>query len=133
MSESSPEQQDGANGADRVTEAYQQIRKLVLFRHLSPGTPIIQARMANKLGHSRATLRAALQRLTQEGYMVETELGTYSRFVVASLTVEDMQELFAIIGALEGVAARQCAKLPEEERTELADGMDDLKIGRAHV
>jgi DNA-binding GntR family transcriptional regulator len=112
--------------ADRITEAYKEIRKLILFHRLSPGTPIIQARMADDLGHSRATLRAALQRLAQEGYVVETELGTYSRFVVASLTVEDMQELFAIVGALEGVAIRQVAALPPEEREELARRMEGL-------
>jgi len=112
--------------ADRITEAYHEIRKLILFHRLSPGTPIIQARMADDLGHSRATLRAALQRLAQEGYVVETELGTYSRFVVASLTVEDMQELYAVVGALEGVAIRQVAALPLEEREELVQRMEAL-------
>ncbi|MGD8321140.1 MAG: GntR family transcriptional regulator [Gemmatimonadota bacterium] len=112
--------------ADRVTDAYRAIRKLILFHRLSPGTPIIQARMAQELRHSRATLRAALQRLAQEGYVFERQLGTYSRFVVASLTVEDMQELFAIVGALEGVAVRQCTRLCEKERNELATRMQRL-------
>lgn len=112
--------------ADRITDAYRAIRKLILFHRLSPGAPIIQARMAQDLGYSRATLRAALQRLTQEGYVVEKELGTYSRFVVASLTVEDMKELFSILGALEGVAIRQCAGLPQGDRDQLASRMEGL-------
>ena len=111
---------------DRTTDAYHQIRKLILLHRLSPGTPIIQARMADDLGHTRANLRAALQRLAQEGYVVETQLGTYSRFVVASLTVEDLQELFTLVGALEGVAIRQVAELPREEREELACRMEAL-------
>lgn len=115
---------DPSGNADRVTEAYHQIRRLILFRRLSAGTPIIQARMAEDLGHSRATLRAALQRLVREGYMVETALGTYSRFVVASLTVEDMRDLFFVVGALEGVAIREVAALPLEDREELAKQME---------
>ena len=117
---------EDSRNADRITKAYQEIRRLILFHRLAPGTPIIQARMAQEMGHSRATLRAALQRLTQEGYVVETELGTYSRFIVASLTVEDMQELFALVGALEGVAIRQAAELPDGEREALAARMASL-------
>lgn len=116
---------EGPNG-DRTTEAYHELRRLILFHRLSPGTPIIQARMAQELGYSRATLRAALKRLSREGYVVEVELGTYSRFVVAALTVEDMEELFAIVGALEGVAVRQCAQLPPKARKELATRMERL-------
>lgn len=117
---------DKDGSSDRITEAYQEIRKLILLNRLSPGTPIIQSRMAQDLGHSRATLRAALQRLAREGYVVETQLGTYSRFVVASLTVDDMQELFLIVGALEGVAIRQVAALPMEEREAVAESMHSL-------
>ena len=112
--------------SDRTTEAFNSIRQLILFDRLPPGTPIIQTKMARKLHHSRATLRAALQRLAQEGYVVETELGTYSRFVVASLTVEDMNELYSIIGALEGMAVRYCAELDTDRRLALADRLEAL-------
>ena len=111
---------DDSNNVDRNTEAYKELRKLILFRRLPPGTPIIQAHMADRLGHSRGTIRVALQRLTQEGYVIEKDLGTYSRFVVAYLTADDMRDLFAIVGALEGVAARKCADLPRDTRRELA-------------
>jgi len=117
---------DTDKSSDRITEAYQEIRHLILLNRLAPGTPIIQARMAPDLGHSRATLRAALQRLAREGYVVETGLGTYSRFIVASLTVEDMQELFSMVGALEGVAVRQIAVLPDAEREAVAGVMESL-------
>lgn len=124
---------NGSRSSDRATEAYEEIRALIQLGRLSPGTPIIQARMAKEIGQARATLRAALQRLAQEGYVVETELGTYSRFVVASLTVEDMQELFQIIGALEGVAARQCAGLPTPTREALAGRMEALNRRRVEM
>lgn len=106
---------------------------MIQFGRLAPGTPIIQARMAEEIRHSRATLRAALQRLAQEGYVMEAELGTYSRFIVASLTVEDMQELFAIIGALEGVACRQCASLEFAARDALANRMEALNRRRVEM
>ena len=110
---------------DRITEAYYATRQLILDHQIVGGTPLIQAQLAEEIGHSRATIRAVLNRLAQEGYVVEKVIGTYSRFVVAPLTVEDMDELIALCSALEGIAARRCAQLGDEERTDLADRLEE--------
>jgi len=46
--------------------------------------------------------------------------------VVSSLTKEDANELYPIIGRLEGLAGRSAAQLPEPERIELAEKLKQI-------
>jgi DNA-binding GntR family transcriptional regulator len=69
---------------------------------------------------SRTPIRQALHRLEQEGFVVVQRHGSIARLCVAPLTLEDMRELHAIFSALEGLAARSVAQLPEAPRRELA-------------
>jgi DNA-binding GntR family transcriptional regulator len=80
---------------------------------LAPGAPIIETEVAASMGIRRAHLRTALQRLQQSGLVVSASLGSYSRSRVAPLTRDDMEELFTLVGAIEGAAARKAAQLPE--------------------
>lgn len=109
---------------DRATEAYREFRRLILANHLPPGMPIVETRAAVQFGFTRVTLRAALQRLEHEGYVSAVSLGRYRRRVVSALTVADMNELFELVGALEGVAARRAAGLPQAARARLAVALD---------
>jgi GntR family transcriptional regulator, rspAB operon transcriptional repressor len=61
-------------------------------------------------------VRAALLRLQQEGLVVAKGAKRAGRVSVAPLTAEDMRELFLMVGALDGVAARLAAELPVERR-----------------
>ena len=108
---------------DRVTAAYNRLRDLILNHQLAPGTAIVETQAAIRFGFTRVTLRAALQRLEQEGYLTSLTLGRYRRRIVVPLTVADMEELFALIGALEGVAAYQAAALPPGPRRVLVAAM----------
>jgi DNA-binding GntR family transcriptional regulator len=86
---------------------------------LAPGSRIVETEIATRLGVSRTPVREALQRLLQEGYVIDT-LGTQqSRLTVAPLTREDVHELLNVVGALEGIAARHAAELPEDARLAL--------------
>jgi DNA-binding GntR family transcriptional regulator len=105
---------------DRVTTAYGALRDLILTHRLTPGMPIVETQIAAQFGFTRVTLRSALQRLEHEGYVAAVPLGRYRRRVVAPLTVLDMEDLFALLGALEGVAARRAAALPPNDRRRLA-------------
>lgn len=66
-------------------------------------------------------MRAALQRLQQEGYINAPADAKQSRPSVAPLTQEDARELFFIVGEIEGLAARWAADLPKESRGTLAE------------
>ena len=87
---------------------------------LAPGSRIVETEIASRLGVSRTPVREALQRLLQEGYVIDTLGAQQSRLTVAPLTREDVQELLTVVGALEGIAARHAASLGESAREALA-------------
>jgi DNA-binding GntR family transcriptional regulator len=102
-----------------VADAHDRLRDLIVRGRLAPGAPIIETEVSGLLGVRRSHLRAAILRLQQAGFVISSTIGTYSRSRVAPLTLGDVQELFAVIGALEGVAARNAAALPPRDRTQL--------------
>jgi DNA-binding GntR family transcriptional regulator len=101
---------------DRVTHAYERLRELIVQGRLAPGARIIETAVAARLGVSRTPVRAALQRLQQEGYVVITSPGQQSRMSVAPLTGEDARELFGMVSAIEGLAARWAAGRAQSQR-----------------
>jgi DNA-binding GntR family transcriptional regulator len=105
---------------DRVTLAYNRLRELIVAGRLAPGSRIIETAVATRLGVSRTPVRAALQRLQQEGYVVVTSPGQQSRMSVAPLTQEDARELFGMVSAIEGLAANWAARQPRERRVQVA-------------
>jgi DNA-binding GntR family transcriptional regulator len=105
---------------------YEQLRGLIIGGRLAPGSPIIERPFAERLKVSRGSLRDALRRLEHEGFVSTTAAGVYSRAVVTPLTVADMDDIYTLIAALNGAAARKAAELPADERRRIADGMGAL-------
>lgn len=103
-----------------VTTAFQRIRELIVLGKLSPGTWIVESDLCVHLNMSRTPVRGALYLLQREGYVHEIRNSSKSRMVVSSLTKEDANELYPIIGRLEGLAGRRAALLPEDVRKDLA-------------
>jgi len=112
-------QAGGAHDADRSTQVYARLRELIVRGRLAPGARITETDAALRLGVSRTPVRAALQRLIQEGYVVVTNAGRRRRPVVAPLTREDATELLHIVAAVEGLAARYAAALNPKLRAQL--------------
>ena len=115
----------GSGGAKRehgtsVLTALHQVRELIVQGKLSPGTWIVEGELAKRLRLSRTPARAALQWLQQEGYIRVHRTANKSRMIVSPLTKEDANELYAIIGRLEGLAGRVTAALPKAERAAIA-------------
>jgi len=100
--------------------AYARLRDSIVTLRLAPGARLTEVELGRRLGISRTPVRAALLRLQQEG-LVETR-GTKrsGRVTVAPMTAADMRELFLMVGALDGVAARLAAELPESPRRAVA-------------
>ena len=103
-----------------VTTAFQRIRELIVLGKLSPGTWIVESDLCEHLNMSRTPVRGALYLLQREGYVQELRNTSKSRMIVSSLTKEDANELYPIIGRLEGLAGRRAAQLPENDRKDLA-------------
>ena len=111
---------------DRVLLAYEKLRELIVLGRLAPGARIIETSIASMLGISRTPVRAALQRLQQEGYVTVIHPGQQSRMSVAPLTREDAVELFGMVSSVEGMAARWAAGRPAEERRAVVAELREL-------
>ncbi len=112
-------QRSVGEGAGRAGEVYNRLRELIVRGRLAPGARITELEAAQRLGVSRTPIRAALQRLQQEGYVVVNNAGRRARATVAPLTREDATELFHIVGEIEGLAARYAAQLNPKLRNQL--------------
>ncbi len=99
--------------------AFQEIRELIVHGRMAPGTWIVEADLAERLNMSRTPVRSAIHWLQREGYILAQRSVTKSRMIVAPLTKDDANQLYIIIGHLEGIAGRGAAQMPEKERREL--------------
>ena len=124
LSEVRPRQKP-EHGTSLLT-AFQEIRELIVHGKMSPGTWIVEADLGERFNMSRTPVRAAIQWLQREGYVLEQRNGTKSRMIVAPLTKEDANELYLIIGRLEGIAGRGAAQVPLREREQLARQLKTL-------
>jgi len=117
----------GDQPSNNVSRAYLDLRRLIVWGQLPPGARISERVVADRLGLSRTPVRSALHRLEQEGFV--SAVGSAAgdrRLIVAPLTMDDGQELFRIVGHLEGLAARIAAELPPARREAVASRMREL-------
>lgn len=77
------------------------VRKAIRDGTLLPGTRMVETRLAEQLGVSRAPVREALQRLIQEGLAVNKRRGVFIR----ELTTEDVLDVYLARTACEKAAA----------------------------
>jgi DNA-binding GntR family transcriptional regulator len=110
---------DDSGRLDNVSRAYEELRRLIVWGQLPPGSRISERIIADRLKLSRTPVRSALHRLEQEGFVASNGAGRERRLIVAPLTMHDAQEVFKIIGHLEGLAARSAAELPAPRRKAL--------------
>jgi DNA-binding GntR family transcriptional regulator len=111
-----------------TASAYQRLRDLIVSGRLAPGAPLVEADLTVRLAVSRTPVRAALQRLQQEGFVVGARAGAMLRAIVAPLTADDMREVFMMLGALESAAGRLAAGLDAGRRAALAASLERLAV-----
>ncbi len=93
--------------------ALMRIRDAILEGALPPGTPLRAAALASELGMSPVPVREALQVLAAEGLAVHVPR---KGMTVSALTAESVANAYDVMGALEGLVARQIAgKLSEKQ------------------
>ena len=118
----------------QVSKAYSQLRELIIDGRLAPGTRIVEVDLANRLGVSRTPVRDALRLLQQEGFVAASSPGGFkARLIVAPLTKEDAEEVYGIVGRLEGWAGRLSAQLPVSRREDLAHKLRGLNDGLREI
>lgn len=91
------------------------IRKQLQHGEIGPDERLVDVEIANKLGVSRMPVREALLQLVNEGYLIGTTRG----FVLPTLSLKDIKDIFEIRKLLEPRAAANAARnlTPEAEAT----------------
>lgn len=103
-----------------LRRCFEQIRELIVHGRLAPGGRIMEGELAARLGVSRTPVRSALHMLQKEGYILASSEGVRKvHMTVAPLTKEDANELYPIVGRLEGLAARSTAQLDPAVRADI--------------
>jgi len=87
-------------------KAYRELKDRILTMKLRPGDTIAEASLADELGVSRTPVRAAINRLEQEG-LIQSEK---RRKRVYILTIHEVQEIFDLKIAIEARVARLAAE-----------------------
>ena len=125
--------EDRAKRGNSLKVVFQEIREMIVHGKLSPGTWIIEADLADRLGFSRTPVRGALHWLQREGYVTSSGNGSKSRLIVAPLTKEDAKELYSIIGHIEGLGARLTAGLRPAQRNKVIRSLEVINEGLADL
>lgn len=82
--------------------------KLAITRgDITPGSRLVESRIADSTGVSRTPVREALHKLESQGFLKKLPAGG---FTVLGLTSEDIDETFGIRSVLESYAARLAAE-----------------------
>lgn len=98
---------DGTAGALQSVRAQLRLREMILAGELAGGLRIAELALVERLGVSRTPIRAALQRLEQEGLLQRLAGGGYA---VRTFSETDVSDAIALRGTLEGLAARLAAE-----------------------
>lgn len=112
-----------------VDAAYWAIRDALRTGVIGPGERLIELDLAAALGMSRTPIREALRRLEVERLI---ENAPRRGFVVPTVTLEDLVEIFEIREVLEGLAARRAAqRMGPAEVSALAEAVGQMERARA--
>jgi DNA-binding GntR family transcriptional regulator len=109
------------------------IRDLIVRGNIAPGARLVESDLARRLQLSRIPTRSALQLLHHEGFVRVHQSANKIHIRVTPLTRSDAEELYAVIGCLESLAARAVASLAPHERYPIADRMKELNIRLAEI
>lgn len=105
--------------------AYEQIKTMILNLTLKPGNSVTEMWLIERLQMSRTPIREALYRLQQEHLV---QLTPRKGWFVSELKLRDIQELYVIREALEGISARHAAeRISDEELQKMESYLDSLE------
>jgi DNA-binding GntR family transcriptional regulator len=112
-------------GEDLATRAYREIRQAIINLTFQPGQRLQETYLAEWLGTSRTPVREVLKRLRGEGLI--SNLSSRGA-IVAQVSVDDVEDAYFVIEAMEGMASRLAAsKITDETRTLLHSCLDRMQ------
>ena len=98
--------------------AYEKLKQAIVKGDLTPGSRVVESRVATVLGISRTPVREATHKLEREGLLCQ---GPSGGVFVVGLMRADIKETFGIRSVLESYAARLATINHKEE------GLDSLE------
>lgn len=102
------------------------LRLFIISGKIAPGTRLTEIGLAKQLDVARATVRAALHQMMQEGLV---QLIPYTGWSVMSLSSTDVRELYTLRALFEGLAAKlACRLLSEGDRNTLEAALENLRL-----
>jgi DNA-binding GntR family transcriptional regulator len=105
--------------------AYQYIKSRILNLQFKPGQVLIDSKIANELCISRTPVREAFLRLKSEGLL---EYEAHKGWRVYLLSLSDLQEIFDLKLAIEGMVSRKAAGCSDAGlRQQLSEAIDKLE------
>jgi DNA-binding GntR family transcriptional regulator len=103
-------------------QAYSELRARILRNDYSPGTFLAERQLAAQLGMSKTPVKAALERLAQEGFI---SVSPQQGIVVRDLTFEEIADLYQIRLGLEGFVLRSVTgSLTNEQVRQLNENLE---------
>ena len=97
--------------------AYNYLRKAIIEHELSPGSPIVEQEISDRLEISRTPVREALKQLEMEGLI---QVNPIRGYFVAEINLLDVSEIFDLRLALELLALKTSInKITSEEIEEM--------------
>jgi len=99
------------------------LRREIISGRIAPGERVVEARWATTLGVAQASVREAINTLTQEGFMEKTT-GRSAR--VISLSPADIRQIYQLRAAMEGLAARLAAQR-KADLTPMQEALDRMR------
>lgn len=94
-------------------ELLDRVRDLIIEGSLPPGTKVPERELCERYGVSRTPMREALKVLAVEGLVwLEPNRGAW----VSKITIEDLEEVFPVMGALEALSGElACERITDEQ------------------
>lgn len=109
------------------TSVYEKLRNLIIRGRLAPGARLVENDIADRMGVSRTPAREAIIRLHREGFLIATATTRRTELVVAPMTLEDLEDLYRIMGALEGAAVLGITRLEASQKTKLIEELERIE------
>ena len=102
-------------------QIFEKLEKDILSGKYERGKVLTETALSTELGVSRTPIREALRMLADEHITQETSKGS----VVVGITKKDVDDIFKIRIAIEGLAARECVEnITDEEIEELRETVE---------
>ncbi|MFZ5969770.1 MAG: GntR family transcriptional regulator [Bacillota bacterium] len=110
---------DNVAGLSLTSKIFKVLREDILNGKYSDGEKLVEAKLADELGVSRTPVREALKQLELEGFV---ENIPNRGVIVKSMSLQDLQDIFTLRIAIEGIAARWAAeRMTDEDLSSLKD------------